>query len=61
MGAEGIAEHKHIKGYLQIKDVQIAAICDSNQSAAEDVVRKYEISGVYSDCVEMLEKENLDL
>lgn len=61
IGAGGIADKKHLNGYLKISDVEIVAICDSNIEAAEKLAEKYGIRKVYTDYKELLEKEALDL
>ena len=60
VGAGGIADWKHLKGYSAIERVEIRAICDPNIKAAERLAEKYNIPEVYEDYNEMLEKSELD-
>lgn len=61
IGAGGIADKKHLNGYKRLPDVELTAVCDTNQKAAEKLAEKYEIGKVYTDYREMLDKEQLDL
>ncbi len=60
VGAGGIARYKHIKAYSEIKDIELAAICDSNEEFVHEVVKEYDFKATYGDYCEMLEKEKLD-
>jgi len=60
IGAGGIADKKHLNEYSKRECVEIAAICDSNISAAERMAQKYNVKNVFTDYNEMFEKLPLD-
>lgn len=61
IGNGGIA-HCHADGYKAISDrVEIVACCDINEEKAISFSKEYDIPAVYTDCVEMLKKEKIDI
>lgn len=62
VGAGFIATKKHIPAFLKQKSrVELVALCDLNQSAAEQIARQFGIRTVYRDSIEMLSKEKPDI
>lgn len=62
VGAGFIVQRKHIGGFKRLaNDVDLAAICDVNLSAAKEVAAKFSIPRAYGDLTEMLEVEHPDL
>ncbi|GMX63750.1 Gfo/Idh/MocA family oxidoreductase [Paenibacillus elgii] len=44
----------HLKSYQKLEDVELYAVCDLNQTRAEEKARQYGISHVYTDFRELL-------
>ena len=44
----------HLEAYLQNKDAELVAVCDSNSERLEFIVNKYGIRKAYTDYREML-------
>ena len=61
IGAGSNAERKHLNNYMTLPNVELAAICDVNIENAQRLAQKYNISKVYSNYEDMLNKEELDL
>lgn len=61
IGAGGIARKKHLRGYAQLPQVELAAICDTNLQAAQALAQEFQIPKVYTDYRQMLQQEALDL
>ena len=60
IGAGGICE-KHIKGYLTLQDdVEIHAICDTDEIRLNKIADKYSISSRYTDYKEILSNKDID-
>ena len=61
IGTGGIA-HPHVKAYLNMPDAEIVAGADIIPGKAEAFFAEFGLTDAhcYTDCVEMLEKENLD-
>ena len=60
IGAGGICE-KHIKGYLTLQDdVEIHAICDTDEIRLNKIADKYSISRRYTDYKEILSNKDID-
>lgn len=57
----GMFADTHLGIIKKIKNAEVVAICDLNQTAAEETATKFGIRGKYSDINEMLEKEKLDV
>lgn len=60
IGAGGIACGAHAPAYEKMKNVEVAAVCDVILERAERLAKRLGASNVYTDYIEMLEKENLD-
>lgn len=61
IGNGGIA-HCHAKGYKELAGrVEITACCDINEEKAIRFAEEFDIPHYYTDCVEMLKNEELDL
>lgn len=60
IGAGGIARAKHIKNYQNFPDVELVAVCDSNEKFAKEVAYEFGFKTYYTDYRDMLEKEKLD-
>ena len=52
---------EHIEAYLQIPNIKLTSLCDSNTDRLEQIGKKYNIKNLYSDYNELLAKESLDL
>lgn len=61
IGAGGIARKKHLFNYAKQPEIELAAVCDSVESAARTLAGDFGISKVYTDYREMLDKEHLDI
>lgn len=61
IGAGNNAERKHLNNYKQLSNVDIVAICDVNIENANRLSNKYNIPNVYSNYMEMLVNEKLDI
>lgn len=61
IGNGGIA-NCHAKGYKALGDrVEIVACCDIVEEKAKDFAERYDIPNYYTDCVDMLAKEDIDV
>lgn len=60
IGCGGIAP-LHIQVYKNIRDVEIACLCDLNLDRAKNLANKFGIQKTYGDYGDMFEKEHLDL
>ncbi|HMF57979.1 MAG TPA: Gfo/Idh/MocA family oxidoreductase [Pyrinomonadaceae bacterium] len=62
IGTGLIAGKKHIPAFLKHKSkVDLAAVCDLNQEAAQKVAAKFGIARYYGDVGEMIEREKPDI
>lgn len=61
IGAGGIARKKHLNGYSKLSEIEIVAVCDTCRTAAEKLAADFGIPHVYTDYLEMLEKERPDI
>lgn len=62
VGCGAIARTRHIPAFMKLKrDVTLQAVCDRNESLAQDTAHKYGIPGVYTDLSQMLAGEKLDI
>lgn len=51
----------HLKGYLQVPEAKVVAICDQNEERARKLAADYDIDvEIYTDHREMIEKAGLD-
>lgn len=60
VGAGSIARKKHIRNYKDIEGIKMVAVCDSNIEKAKELIEPFGFKRVYSNYIEMLEKEKLD-
>ena len=51
----------HYDGWSRMEDVEIVALYNRSHSAAVETAKKYSIANIYTDFVEMLDKEKPDL
>ncbi|MFC2034993.1 Gfo/Idh/MocA family protein [Chloroflexota bacterium] len=62
VGCGFIAKKRHIPRFMELKnEVDVRAVCDRNESFAQQTAAEYGISGIYHDFTEMLSREDLDL
>jgi len=61
VGAGHIAMESHLPVFKNLKEVEIAAICDQRLPVAEEVASKFGVKSVFADMSEMLGKEKLDV
>jgi predicted dehydrogenase len=61
IGAGSNAERKHLSNYTSLPNAEVVAICDINIESARRLAGKYGVKAVYSNYMEMLNKEELDL
>jgi len=51
----------HAGAYEKTKETQIVGLCDLDVNKLKKYGKKYKVFGLYTDYIEMLEKENLDI
>lgn len=61
IGAGSNAERKHLSNYTSLPNIELVAICDVNIENAKRLADKHGIKNVYSNYIEMLNNEGLDL
>ena len=61
VGCGHAAERWHIPSLLKMKDVRIAAVCDTNENLAKRTAESFRINRYYADLSQMLKRENLDM
>lgn len=61
IGAGSNAERKHLSNYTSLPNIELVAICDVNIETAKRLADKYGIKNVYSNYLEMLNNEELDI
>ena len=59
IGTGGISQ-SHVEGYQQIPNVEFVACCDINEPKVKNYAEKYGFARYYTDCHEMMAKEELD-
>ena len=57
----GLVSDDHIKGWLNIEDVELTSVCDIRKEKALKKCKEYGINSVYSDYKEMIKKEKFDI
>jgi predicted dehydrogenase len=60
IGCGGIAP-AHIRVYQKLRDVEVVGLCDLNVDRAKQLATAFRIEKAYSNYVDMLERERLDL
>jgi len=61
VGVGSIAVESHLPVFKNLKDVEVAAICDKRVSAAKECASQFGIKNVFGDMADMLSKEKLDV
>lgn len=62
VGCGAIAGIRHIPAFMKLKRyVTLQAVCDKNESLANNTAKKYAIPKAYSDLSQMLSKEKLNI
>lgn len=61
VGGGHIVKHRHLPVYKKIRDAEVSAICDKQESIAKSVASRFGVGRYYSDFSEMLSKEELDV
>jgi predicted dehydrogenase len=61
VGTGHIARETHLPIFKKLKQVEIAAVCDQQVSAAKDAAAQFGVKAVYQDLSEMLNKEKPDV
>jgi predicted dehydrogenase len=61
VGTGHIAKESHLPVYKKLKQVEIAAVCDQQVSAAKQTASQFGVKTIYQDLSEMLDKEELDI
>lgn len=62
VGCGLITRKRHLPAFLKLKKtVVVSAVCDINESAAQQAARQYGIRKAYTNLTEMLAKEKLDI
>ena len=51
----------HAQAYIEDPDTELVAVCDVDKDKVEDFGKKWGTGSLYTDHMEMLEKENLDI
>lgn len=60
IGCGGIA-NLHMKVLERIENLKVAAVCDLNLERAKDIAHRFNVKKTYTDYVELLRSESLDL
>ena len=60
LGAGYISTVAHLPSFARVKQAQLAAICDENESIAREVASRFRIPKVYSKLEDMLANEQLE-
>lgn len=61
VGAGGIARKKHMNGYSKLPEIEMVAVCDTDEAAAKRLAADFGVTKTYTDYREMLDQENLDI
>jgi predicted dehydrogenase len=61
VGGGHIVKHRHLPIYKKIRDAEVSAICDKQESIAKSVASRFGVGRYYKDFSEMLSKEELDV
>lgn len=61
VGGGHIVKHRHIPVFKKIRDVEVCAVCDKQESIARSVSERFGIKRYYTGLSEMLKEENLDI
>ncbi|MEH7129716.1 Gfo/Idh/MocA family oxidoreductase [Neobacillus drentensis] len=59
IGCGSIAQHRHLPEYQANKNVELVAVCDSNEERANQIAAKYEVE-VYTNYEELLSSGTVD-
>lgn len=59
-GAGAFANRQHLPNLTRIDGVRVTAVCDVDAQAARDTAARFGVPGVYTDGMEMLDREPLD-
>lgn len=60
IGAGGIAQMAHIPNYQKMKEVEVVAICDSNEKKVRTVAKKFGIKTYFTDYKNLLELKEIE-
>lgn len=60
IGLGRIAEIAHLPSLIELKDIEITALCDINEERLQRMKKKYHVISTYKDHYEMLKNEDLD-
>lgn len=61
IGCGKVAEEFHFPSYKLMDNVEIKAVCDTKKSRATKIASKYKVSKIYTDYVDLLENEDIDV
>jgi predicted dehydrogenase len=61
VGGGHIVKHRHIPVFKKIRDVEVCAVCDKQESIARSVTERFGIKRYYTGLSEMLKEENLNI
>lgn len=61
VGCGLIAQSRHIPCLLQMRNVDIVAVCDGNEELAKTVAQRFHVGRYYADFADMLDKEELTM
>ena len=59
-GAGNFANRQHLPNLTRIEGVRVVAVCDVDPQAARDTAARFDVPGVYTDGMAMLDGEALD-
>lgn len=60
VGVGRMGQCAHLRNYAAMDECEVVALAELREKTAERVAERYNIPNVYSDAVQMLEKEDLD-
>ena len=61
IGAGFVSVRSHIPGYQRLPDVEVVALCDTNEARAQEVAQRFGIPHVFTDYRDLLAFPDLDV
>ncbi|MBA7692918.1 Inositol 2-dehydrogenase/D-chiro-inositol 3-dehydrogenase [subsurface metagenome] len=61
IGCGFVAKYRHIPCLLAIPEVELTSVCDLDDNRAKQVAEDFGISSFYTDAMEMVQKESLEI
>jgi len=60
IGSGGIAQGQHMPAYQKDPDVEIVAVCDSNEATAKKAAEQFKVPRIYTDYRELARDKDID-